>query len=270
VRELWKYPDNYPRERLLTPDDFVTWRVNWNDKVENIRAITEELGFAADAYLFIDDHPVERDRVRQRLPEVEVWGEDPFSLRRKLLNDPRLQVPSLTEESAARTEMVKAQLQRQHFRAETLDENQYLASLQIKCDIERVTSDAKLARIEELFQRTTQFNTAGRKFPVGELAALLKNPAALIFSLHVSDRFGDHGLTGAAVIVNGDIQGLVLSCRVLGMGIEHKFLQYIITHINHPLSGQIIETPRNIPVRNIYRDNGFTEAEAGIWQYKKT
>jgi FkbH-like protein len=270
VRELWKYPDNYPRERLLMPDDFVTWRVNWNDKVENIRSITEELGFAPDAYLFIDDHPVERDRVRQRLPEVEVWGEDPFGLRRRLLNDPRLQVASLTEESATRTEMVKAQLQRQHFRAETLDENQYRASLQIKCTIERVTSDAKLARIEELFQRTTQFNTTGRKFPVNELADLLKNPAAHLFSLNVSDRFGDHGLTGAAVIVNGDILGLVISCRVLGMGVEHKFLQHIIAHVNQLLAGKIIETARNIPARNIYRDNGFTEMEAGLWQSVQT
>ncbi|MGH6970501.1 MAG: HAD-IIIC family phosphatase, partial [Caulobacteraceae bacterium] len=89
VRELWRYPDHYPKERLLTPDDFVTWRVNWNDKVENIGAIADELGFAPSAFLFIDDHPVERDRVRQRLPEVEVWGEDPFELRRRLLADPR-------------------------------------------------------------------------------------------------------------------------------------------------------------------------------------
>ena len=99
VRELWTYPDHYPRERLLTPDDFVTWRVNWTDKVENIRSIAEELGFALDAFLFIDDHPMERERVRQRLPDVEVWGEDPFALRRRLLTDPRLQVPRLTEEA---------------------------------------------------------------------------------------------------------------------------------------------------------------------------
>ncbi len=90
-------------DRLLTPDDFVTWRVNWNDKVDNIRSIADELGFALDTFLFIDDHPVERDRVRQRLPEVEVWGEDPFSLRRRLLNDPRLQLPVITEEAAARS-----------------------------------------------------------------------------------------------------------------------------------------------------------------------
>ena len=83
VRELWTYEDHYPRERLLTPDDFVTWRVNWTDKVENIASIAEELGFAPDAFLFIDDNPVEREeRLRQRLPDVEVWGEELFSLRR--------------------------------------------------------------------------------------------------------------------------------------------------------------------------------------------
>ena len=52
-------------ERLLTPDDFVTWRVNWTDKVENIRSIADELGFAPDAFLFIDDNPVERENVRR-------------------------------------------------------------------------------------------------------------------------------------------------------------------------------------------------------------
>jgi FkbH-like protein len=270
VRELWKYPDNYPRNRLLGPDDFVTWRVNWNDKVDNIRAIAEELGFALDTFLFIDDHPVERDRVRQRLPEVEVWGEDPFSLRRTLLNDPRLQVPVITEESAVRTTMVKAQLERQQFGAETradsIDEEQYLSSLQIQCRIERLTNDSRLSRFAELFERTTQFNTTGRKFPLSELAGLLSNSAAHLFSLDVSDRFGDHGLTGGAVIVNGSILALAMSCRVLGMKIEHQFLRHMIGEIQETLTGRIIETPRNIPVRNIYRDHGFAEVEPGLWQ----
>ena len=47
VRELWKYPDHYPRERLLTPDDFVTWRVNWTDKADNIRSIAEGIRLRA-------------------------------------------------------------------------------------------------------------------------------------------------------------------------------------------------------------------------------
>jgi FkbH-like protein len=268
VRELWKYDDQHPRERLLTPDDFVTWRVNWDDKVENIASIAEELGFALDSFLFIDDHPVERDRVRQRLPQVEVWGENPFELRARLLNDPRLQSPRLSGEAAGRTDLVKAQLDRQRFHQDVTSEADYLVSLNIQCRIEALTPGSDLGRIEELFQRTTQFNTTGRRFPAAELAALLRGGPARAFSLRVTDRFGDHGLVGAAVVEAGEITGFALSCRVLGMGVEHRFLQAVLEAVGGPsIFGRIIETPRNNPVRNLYRDNGFTQRPDGAWLY---
>jgi FkbH-like protein len=273
IRELWKYPDHYPVQRLLNPDDFVTWRVNWDDKVGNIRSIAEELGFGLDTFLFIDDNAVERDRVRQRLPEVEVWGEDPFALRRRLLNDPRLQIPVVTAEAASRSELVKTQIARQQLRAETLGEAEYVEHLQIKCSIERLSAaSAKLQRVEELFQRTTQFNATGRKFSAGELAALAENPDARLFAIDVSDRLGDYGMVGAAVIASGEITGFAISCRALGMGIEHRFLRHILNDMKDSavtLRGRIVPTARNIPVRNIYRDNGFTEAESGFWRFAK-
>jgi hypothetical protein len=40
----------------------------------------------------------------------------------------------------------------------------------------------------------------------------------------------------------------------------------MIGEIQETLTGRIIETPRNIPVRNIYRDHGFAEVEPGLWQ----
>jgi FkbH-like protein len=271
VRELWKYPESYPRERLLTLDDFVTHRINWNDKVDNIRSIAEELGFAPETFLFIDDNPVERERVRQRLPEVEVWGEDLFGLRRALLDDPRLQVARVTEESAKRTELVKAQLDRQRLQADSVDEKTYLASLQIRTRIERAATDAKFDRIEELFRRTTQFNATGRPFAVPELQRLAAAPEAQIFSLHVSDRFADHGLVGAAVLEGNEITGLVMSCRVLGMRIEHEFVQHILDASGaRQVTARIVPTSRNIPVRNIYRDNGFAAGDDGLWQWTVT
>jgi FkbH-like protein len=268
VRELWRYSSHYPRHRLLTPADFVTWRVNWSDKVENIRSIAAELGFAPETFLFIDDHPVERDRVRQRLPEVEVWGENLFDLRRRLLSDPRLQLPTITDEAARRTELVKAQLSRQQFHAETVSEADYVASLQVECRIERAGALTQLDRVEELLRRTTQFNTTGRVFSLAELQALAAEPSVFLFTLHVSDRFGDHGLVGAAAIVKGEISALVLSCRVLGLGVEHKFVQCIVNAAKaygHAVTARIIETSRNAPVRNIYRDNGFTQDATGLW-----
>src|SRR5262249_9681246 len=147
VRELWKYPDHYPRQRLLTLDDFVTWRINWNDKVDNIRSIADQLGFALEAFLFIDDHPIERDRVRKRLTEVEVWGEHPFGRPRGRGKAPRLPPPRTTAETAARTDLVKAQLGRHQFRAGSLNEADYLASLNIQCRIERLAAGAQLERV---------------------------------------------------------------------------------------------------------------------------
>ena len=267
VRELWKYDDHYPRERLLTPDDFVTWRVNWTDKATNIRSIADELGFALETFLFIDDHPVERERVRQQLPDVEVWGEDPFALRRRLLTDPRLSPPRITEESAARTEATKAQLSRGRHRADSSDEASFLASLNVQTRIEQLAPGAALERVEELFQRTTQFNTTGAKFAVAALAAMLGRPDAAVFTAHVSDRFGDHGLVGAAVIEGREIVGLAMSCRVLGLGVEGHFVQHILTSLGAgEVTARIIETPRNGPVRNLYRDNGFTLGDDAIWR----
>ena len=231
VRQLWTYPDHYPRERLLTPDDFVTWRVNWDSKAENIRAIAEELGFALDAFLFIDDHPVERERIRQQAPEVEVWGEELFSLRRRLLSDPRLQPPRVTGEAAGRTALVKAQLGRARLRAAAPDEDVFLGSLDIRCVIGRLGPGAPIERVRELFQRTTQFNTTGRKFSVAELSASPPGGAAAVFTLKVSDRFADHGLVGAAVIERGEIVALAISCRVMGLGVEHRFLEAILVEL---------------------------------------
>ena len=265
VRELWKYGPHYAGLKLLTPEDFVTWRINWNDKVDNIRAIAGELGLALESLIFLDDNPVERARVRQRLPEVEVWGEDAFGLRRKLLCDPRLQTPSVTTESARRTETTKAQLGRQAAKADSISEADFLASLTLEIRIAPLGA-GEAARVSELFQRTTQFNTNGARFSAAELEALARDPAARVLTAQVKDRFGDHGLVGAAVIRDDEIKGLVLSCRVLGMGVEHEFLRQILREAgSRELKGRIIETARNIPVRNIYRDNGFV-LEDGIWR----
>jgi FkbH-like protein len=271
VRELWKYEAHYAPLKLLTPDDFVTWRVNWDDKVSNIQSIAKELGFAPGAFIFIDDNPVERERVQQRLPEIEVWGDNLFELRRKLLNDPRLQIARVTKESATRTESMRAQLERKDAQARSLSEEDFILSLRLETRFERMApgNGNDLPRVAELFQRTTQFNTTGIKFSTAELENLLGDRDAQVFAAHVKDRLSDHGLVGAAVVRGGDIIGLALSCRVLGMGVEHQFLRHVMQTMSSDrehISGRIIETSRNIPVRNLYRDNGFALNEGKWWR----
>jgi FkbH-like protein len=269
VRALWKYPDNYPQERLLAPEDFVTWRVNWRDKAENISEIAQELGFALDSFLFVDDHPIERERIRAKLPEIEVWGEELFTLRRRLLTDPRLQPPRVTPEAETRTELVKAQLERAELRLQAADEASFLASLEIECRVEKLHGESAAQRVEELFARTTQFNATGRKFTAAELVSLDVDKAGAVYTMSVRDRFADHGLVAAAVVAGGEILNFALSCRVIGLGVELRLLDAIIADFSRGggemIVGKIIETPRNIPARHLYRDRGFARREDGAW-----
>ena len=101
---------------------------------------------------------------------------------------------------------------------------------------------------------------------------MVKIPDARLFTIDVSDRLGDHGMVGAAVITDSEVVGFVISCRVLGMGVEHTFLRQVVDEMKGTscvLRGRIIPTPRNIPSRNIYRDNGFSEREDGLWEFLK-
>ena len=266
VRELWRYGEDYPKDRLLTPDDFVTWRVNWTDKASNIASIAEELGFALDAFLFVDDHPVERERVRQALPEVAVLGEDLYGLRRALLTDPRLQVMSVSGEAAQRTDLVKAQLARERQRTAADGKAEFLESLQLVTAFDRPASGPSLERISELFERTTQFNTTGRRFSPGELGEAAAE--GRVYSARARDRFGDYGLVAAAVVEAGEIAGFAMSCRVIGLGVEHRFLAFVLEALaatHEDVAARILETSRNGPVRNLYADNGFELAD-GVWR----
>ncbi len=258
VRELWRYPEHYPRDRLLTLDDFVTHRIGWGDKPTGLREIAAELGFDLSALLFIDDSEIERARVRAELPTVEVWGEDLYALRRQLLDDPRLQRPRVTDEASARGELVKAQLTRERLRASAADEAAFRASLDIVCEV-YAPSPGALPRIVELFARTTQFNATGAKFSLAELQAVS------VVAMRVKDRFVDHGLVGAAVVRDGEIVGFALSCRVIGLGVEQRLLGAVVA-AHERLAARIVETPRNAPVRHLYRDGGFERDEDGVWR----
>ena len=269
VRSLWTYPAHYPRDRLLTLDDFVTYRINWDDKAQNIRAIADELGFAPSAFLFIDDNPVERERIRQALPEIDLWGEDLAGLRRRLLTDPRLQPPVVTADSLERTAMTRATLARGRTRTSFDDQDAFIASLEIVLDCCALAPGEDTGRVAELLQRTTQFTTTARQMSAADLARQIATAEASVFMARASDRFGDHGLVGAIVVQGDEIVAFAVSCRALGMDIEHRFLAHVVAAMaarGVRLRGRIVEAERNFPARNVYRDNGFTLQPDGLWR----
>ena len=270
VRELWKYPAHYPHDRLLTPDDFVTWRVNWTDKVDE-HPRDRRGDRPRPRQLRLPRRPPARARAREgAAPGGRGLGRGPLRAAPQAADRSRLQPPRLTETAAGRTALVKAQLDRAKLRGTVKDERDFIASLQLDCTIERLSEGASLDRIAELFQRTTQFNTTGRKFSRWRsLPRRLDDAEGGVYSMHVTDCFADHGLVGAAVVISGDIVGFALSCRVIGLGVEHRFLDAIFADLaprRGTVEAAIIETSRNLPARHLYRDHGFLPFGEGRWR----
>ena len=272
VRALWRYQPQDPHERLLLPEHFVTHRINWADKAGNIASIAEELGFAESDFVFIDDSPRERARIAQALPEVAVLGENLFTLRRALLTDPRLQPPHITEASARRSELVRAQLDRARLRAAMPDEAAFIAALAPRAEVTFLAGDtqaATLDRVAELFVRTTQFNATGMRFSTATLAEIIAAADGRVAVLHMRDNSADHGLVGAAVLRGGEILNFVMSCRVIGLGGEKPLLDALARDRSAhgaALFGRIIATDRNLPARHLYRNAGFTQLGDGTWR----
>src|SRR5439155_8806746 len=59
-------------EMLLHRTDIAAFLANWEDKTENLKAIATQLNIGIDSMVFVDDNPVERERIRQSLPMIAV------------------------------------------------------------------------------------------------------------------------------------------------------------------------------------------------------
>ena len=91
-------------EMILRLKDFVSWRINWQDKAQNIVDILAELRLGPQSVVFIDDNPVERDRIKNAIPEVFVpeWPMDKMLYTSTLLGLNCFDSPSISKEDLER------------------------------------------------------------------------------------------------------------------------------------------------------------------------
>jgi predicted enzyme involved in methoxymalonyl-ACP biosynthesis len=77
---------SHPAMRLRE-QHFAAMRINWQDKVGNLRLITAELNIGIGRLAFLDNNPVGRPWGRQALPQVHVsdWPTDPAEYKTALL-----------------------------------------------------------------------------------------------------------------------------------------------------------------------------------------
>jgi FkbH-like protein len=164
--------------------------------------------------------------------------------------------------------MYAEQRQRAELEQSAASVEDYYYSLQMVAEVAPVTP-ASIARVAQLTQKTNQFNLTTKRYTEADIAALSAAPNWRVYSLRVTDRFGDNGLVGVAIVENRgeswDIDTLLMSCRVIGRTVETAFLAVIAEEATragaHALTGWFIPTKKNAPAAGFYRDHGFQCAD---------
>ena len=223
VHDVFEQRLDFPLRR----EHFAGWRLNWMPKSENLKSLARELNLGLDSFIFVDDNPVECAEVEANCPEVLTLQlpEAPAELPHFLEHCWAFDHLKLTAEDRRRAQMYGQNQARETLKAKTLSLADFITGLEIRAVIEPMTPE-RLARASQLTQRTNQFNVTTERRTEIELQAFCDGHEVLTVS--VTDRFGDYGLTGLMIFENTpealEVDTFLLSCRVLGRGIEHQML----------------------------------------------
>ncbi len=253
----------------LSLDNFVATKISWNEKATSIRELAEELSLGLDSFVFVDDNPVECEAIRQQLPEVAVIEapvEEPWKLVELLSAQSFFDTAGVTDDDVNRLNEYKAQAQRSELANSAGNRDEFLASLEIVCTFLNAV-EAPLARSVQLLAKTNQFNLTTRRHSAAEVEQFASTPGCQAVAVRVRDRFGDAGVVGLALArTEGDscsIDSLLLSCRVIGRGIETALLAHLAENAirsgANRLVGEFIATKKNAPCADFYLDHGFVK-----------
>jgi len=254
----------------LTLDDFTATKINWNEKAASIRELAQELSLGLDSFVLVDDNPVECEAIRQQLPEVAVIAaplQEPWKLIELLSTQPFFDATVVTQDDVNRASEYKAQAQRAELANNVGSRDEFLDSLGIVCTFVSALQ-APLSRSVQLLSKTNQFNLTSRRYSSAEIEEFASAEGGQAIAVRVRDRFGDAGVVGLALARNrGDscyIDSLLLSCRVIGRGIETALLAHLAEHAVSTgakrLVGEFIATKKNAPCADFYLDHGFVRS----------
>ncbi len=263
---------NHP-DMKIRDEHVAVKKVNWNDKVSNLKEIAEELNIGLDSMVFVEDSDFEANYVRRLLPEVTVLKvPDVLHLYPAMLRDNmnlfyRL---SISGEDAEKTKMYKDEARRNLQKENFGDMGNYLKSLGLKLKI-YIDEKAHLSRMAQLTQKTNQFNLTTRRYTESDMERFVTGEGHSVFAFGLEDKFGDYGMTGLCITrldkpkKYAVIDTLLMSCRVIGRDIEFPFVDFVIKYLDsmgiETLKAKYVKTLKNSQVSDFFDKVGFRLGE---------
>jgi FkbH-like protein len=216
-------------EMPLRLDHFAAFRLDWEPKSANLRALAEELNLGLESFILVDNSATECAEVKAGSPEVLTLalpgeaGEFENFLRHVWAFDHW----TITAEDRNRARMYAQEGERGRAERQSASLEDFLASLNLQVHIAPLQEE-QISRVAQLTERTNQMNFTTIRRSESRILGLLRSEGYECLTVDVSDRFGGYGLTGVMLFRTGSnaltVDTFLLSCRALGRGVEHRML----------------------------------------------
>jgi FkbH-like protein len=257
---------------ILKKEDIILSKVDWRDKSSHIQEIAAEIGIGLDSIVFWDDNPIEREKVKQSLPQVMVI-------------DPPLEVVewydtlkslhcfasfSQSKEDLNKVSQYKAKAAFETETKQFSNYNDFLSNIDMVPALIEIDAGT-ISRAVQLCQKTNQMNLRLARHDEVSLQQILDQPDSVSFLVHLKDKFGDHGIIALVIAKPSGKNGVafldtfLMSCRVLGRNIEGWIFDNLRSRLLEKgfseLEGEYIYGERNSPAINLLPDYGFVHIQ---------
>lgn len=265
-KDVWEVFDKHP-DMVLKEKHIAAAEINWQDKATNLRQIAANLNIGLDSLVFVDDSEFEVNWVREAIPEMTVlhFPKDRAVEYRKMLASCGLfDTLTISAEDRKRGAMYKAEAQRKKLQGEVPDLESYYKSLEMVIDV-KFADNFTLPRVAQLTQKTNQFNLTTRRYSEADIKSYMESNDVDVLSLRLIDKFGDSGIVGVCILKYTEqtavIDTFLLSCRVLGRGVEEVFIIQALKLAKQRgcelVIGEFYPTAKNAQVKDFYQKQDF-------------
>jgi FkbH-like protein len=257
-------------------EDFFSIKCGWESKSSYLLEVATEANVDINSVCFVDDNPGEILQVLKDIPNFKHFvyaGISSSATRKTLEYSPGIQ--NWSKSDVDRGMDILANTARKNVREKVSNVDEYLQSIGA---IIEVNLEIDVSRAAEMSKKTNQFNLSLSRLSDSEWlkAANLKNRTVQV---RYKDDYGDSGIVLSAlceISKNLTFIELVMSCRVLGRGVENIVIQSAIFELARANEARVIDFrfrkgARNVPMINWLQENTSfvkNEEHLGIATYR--
>jgi len=268
AEDVWEVFRTHP-EMVIREKHIAAAEINWDDKATNLRKIAADLNIGLESLVFVDDSEFEVNFVRRAVPEVTVIHfpkGNTVNYRNMLASCGLFDTLTVSVEDRERGMMYKAEALRKKLQVQAPDLITYMKSLEMVVEI-KLADEFTLPRIAQLTRKTNQFNLTTRRYSEADIKNYMEAKDVDVLSLRLEDQFGDSGLVGVCILKyigqEAVIDTFLLSCRVLGRGVEDVFIIQALKMAKQrgceAVIGAYYPTAKNAQVKDFYPKQGFEQ-----------